>query len=104
MNLASRNEVFQLSKYEKKVSMKKEISRCGLIRLVSEDGWKYLCVWRKSIYVSRKKEDMKQEYFKSALLGLKQLLAIESPLKMMKNASYFTSKAVSFSKIFRFFS
>ena len=46
---------------------------------------------------------MKQEYFKSALLGLKQLLAIESPLKMMKNASYFTSKAVSFSKIFRFF-
>ena len=47
MNLASRNEVFQLSKYEKKVSMKKEISSCGLIRLVSEDGWKYLCVLEK---------------------------------------------------------
>ena len=30
---------------------------------------------------------------KSALSGLRQFLAIETPLKMMKNAFYFTSKA-----------
>ena len=30
---------------------------------------------------------------KSALSGLRQFLAIETPLKMMKNAFYLTSKA-----------
>ena len=33
-------------------------------------------------------------YLKSTLSGLRKFLAIESPLKMMKNAFYFTSKAV----------
>ena len=33
--------------------------------------------------------------FKGALSGLRQFLATESPLKMMKNAFYFTSKALS---------
>ena len=42
--------------------------------------------------------------FKGALSGLKQILAIESPLKMMKNAFYFTSKALFVLKIFKFLS
>ena len=40
---------------------------------------------------------------KGALSGLKQFLATESPLKMMKNA-YFTSKALLILKIFKFLS
>ena len=40
--------------------------------------------------------------FKGALSGLRQFLAVESPLKMMKNAFfYFTSKALFVVKIFK---
>ena len=39
---------------------------------------------------------------KGALLGLKQSLATESPSKMMKNGFYFTWKALSVFKIFKF--
>ena len=39
---------------------------------------------------------------KGALSGLRQFLATESPLKMMKNAFYFTSKALFVLKIFKF--
>ena len=42
--------------------------------------------------------------FKGALSSLRQLLAIESPLKMMKNVFYFTSKALFVLKIFKFLS
>ena len=38
--------------------------------------------------------------FKSALSYLRQFLATESPLKMMKNASYFTLKAPIVLKLF----
>ena len=38
---------------------------------------------------------------KDALLGLKQFLATESPLKTMKNVFYFTSKAHFVLKIFK---
>ena len=41
---------------------------------------------------------------KGALLGLKWFLATESPLKMMKNAFFFTSKAFFVLKIFNFLS
>ena len=41
---------------------------------------------------------------KGALLGLRQFWATESPLKMMKNASYFILKALFVFKIFRFLS
>ena len=41
---------------------------------------------------------------KGALSGLRQFLAIESPLKMMKNAFYFTLKALFVLKIFKFLS
>ena len=39
---------------------------------------------------------------KGALSGLRQFLATESPLQMMKNAFYFTSKALFVLKIFKF--
>ena len=41
---------------------------------------------------------------KGALSGLRQLLAIESPLKMMTNAFYFTSKSLFVLKIFKLLS
>ena len=40
---------------------------------------------------------------KGALSGLRQFLATISPLKMMKNAFYFTSKALYVLKIIIFF-
>ena len=42
--------------------------------------------------------------FKNAFSGLRHFLAAESSLKMMKNAFYFTSKALFFLKIFNFVS
>ena len=39
--------------------------------------------------------------FKGALSGLRQFLATESPLKMMKYAFYFTSEALFILKIFK---
>ena len=38
---------------------------------------------------------------KGTLSGLRQFLAIETPLKTMKNAFYFTSKALFVLKIFK---
>ena len=40
--------------------------------------------------------------FKDALTGLTQCLATENPLKVIKNAFYFTSKAFFVLKVFRF--
>ena len=45
-----------------------------------------------------------QRGFKGALSGLRQFLPHESPLKMMKNTFYFTSKALFVFKIFKFLS
>ena len=42
--------------------------------------------------------------FQGALLGLRQFLATESPLKMMENAFYFTSNTLFVLKIFKFLS
>ena len=40
---------------------------------------------------------------RGALSGLKQFLATESPLKMMKNAFYFTFQLFSFSRYLSFY-
>ena len=40
--------------------------------------------------------------FQGALSGLRQFLATKTPLKMMKNAFYFTLKAPLVLKIFKF--
>ena len=45
-----------------------------------------------------------KERLKGALSDLRQFLATESPLKMMRNAFYFTSKALFVLKIFKFLS
>ena len=42
--------------------------------------------------------------FQDALLGRRQFLATESPLKMMENAFYFTSNTLFVLKIFKFLS
>ena len=42
--------------------------------------------------------------FKGALSGLRQLLATESSLKILKNAFYFTLKGLFVLKIFKFLS
>ena len=49
-------------------------------------------------------EEVKVNKLKGALSGLRQFFATESPLKMMKNAFYFTSKALFVLKIFKFLS
>ena len=41
---------------------------------------------------------------KDALQGLRQFLITKSPLKLMKNALYFTLKALFVLKIFKFLS
>ena len=46
----------------------------------------------------------KESRVKDALSGLKQFLANESPLKMIKNAYYFTLKALFVLEIFTFLS
>ena len=55
-------------------------------------------------YISMKNEFQRTELFKGALSGLRQVLITESPLKMMKNAFYFTSRALFVPKIFKFLS
>ena len=47
---------------------------------------------------------MLKRYFAFSLKGLKQLLATESNLKMVKNDFYFTLKALFVLKIFKFLS
>ena len=45
-----------------------------------------------------------KKFIKSALAGLRQFLATESPIKMMKNTFYFTSKALFVLKKLKFLS
>ena len=47
---------------------------------------------------------IREKLFKGTLLGLRQFLTTESPLKMMKNAFYLTLKALFIFKIFKFLS
>ena len=56
------------------------------------------CVVKKSRVLSFDKP------IKGALSSLRDFLAIESPLKMMKNAFYLTSKTLFIHKIFKFLS
>ena len=43
-----------------------------------------------------------QKVVEGSLLGMRQFLTTENTLKMMKNAVYFISKALSVLKIFKF--
>ena len=57
-----------------------------------------------SIFGHLGKSPDKKTKVKVALSSLKQFLATERPLKMMKNAFYFTLKALLVLKIFEFLS
>ena len=67
------------------------------------------CVYskRKLWFTSREHTNFFSEFLKKikgTILGLRQLWATESHLKMMKNAFYFTSKTLFVLKIFKFLS
>ena len=51
---------------------------------------------------SRGEQDVLLYLFKGALLGLSRFLATESPLRMIKIAFYFATKALFVLKIFKF--
>ena len=71
--------------------MARVFNRSGAIRAVALDISKaFGRVWRASLL----------HKLKDTLSGLRQFLAIENPLKMIKNAIYFTSKAFFVLKIF----
>ena len=53
------------------------------------------------VFSTTKKKELK---LKGALSGLRQFWATESPLQTMKNAFYFTLKALFVLKIFKFLS
>ena len=68
-------------------------------------------VGNRKIWISREQKELfrwnKKHFslwFKGTLSGLKQFLVTQSPLKIMKNAFYFTSKALFVLKIFKFLS
>ena len=72
----------------------------SVVRLISSmrfDG-------RKDIQPVKSPQSVLHAELKGALLCLRQFLTTESPLKMMKNVFYFTSKAHSVLKIFKFLS
>ena len=54
---------------------------------------------RRNVFLNRS-----EVFFEGALSGLRQFLATESPLKVMKNAFYLTSKALFVLKMFKFLS
>ena len=61
------------------------------------------CLTTKIVYQAVLSVPSKPETaFKGALSGLRQFLATESTLEIMKNAFYFTQKALFFLKIFKF--
>ena len=65
---------------------------------------KNLTNWLKTNKISLTVHKTELVILKGTLSGLRQFLATESPLKMMKNAFYFTSKALFVLKIFKFLS
>ena len=65
-------------------------------------GWLALLTTTGSYLGNKEISNVNQ--FKGALSGLRQFLATENPLKMMKNAFYFALKALFVLKIFKFLS
>ena len=66
-----------------------------------------VCACKTNYSSEKSKSDKGKENYeklKGALSGLRQFLATESPLKMMKNVFYFISKALFVLKIFKFLS
>ena len=79
-----------------KIKLNAKFSRGSLIPLI------WLLVDDSDVYVELLTLNYKW-VVKGALPGLRQFLATESPLKMMKKAFYFTSKALFVLEIFKIF-
>ena len=87
------------SKFNRRVLIKEAVVQGCFVKNVSKNVRKIL----------RKKPVLESVFnkvvsLKGALSGLRQILATENPIKTMKNAFYFTSKAVLVLKIFKFLS
>ena len=72
------------------------IKRCFETISVTHENHHYLCNQSSSDIVRLSSNGKSHAYFKGAFSGLSQFLANESPLKMMKNAFYFTLKLLFF--------
>ena len=70
--------------------------------MTSNDGLNFRSTYLQWTFVGSIKNVDILYWFKGALSSLRQLLEIESPLKMMKNTFYFTIKALFVIKIFKF--
>ena len=92
--------------------MKNRSQRNNIIDLSLDNGQKYtkynmylsimMVIWIKQ-HLSNFRSSI-HEKVKGALSALRQFLAVESPLKLMKKAFYFTSNALFVLKIFKFLS
>ena len=75
----------------------------------SMKNWYYQCLLNKTVshcfkVIHSRLFIVFQSLVKVALSGLRQFLATEKPLKMIKNAFYFTLKALFVLKLFKFLS
>ena len=95
----------------------KSVATERFIRTLKNKLYKYLTLISKNVYIDKlnyivdkynktyhRKIKTNPVDIKGALSGLRQFLTTESPLKMMKNVFYFTSKALFVLKIFKFLS
>ena len=70
-----------------------------LLPLKSTENWRFSDDFKRN-----RSSLIRLNALKGALSGLRQFLTTESPLRMMKNTFYFTSKALFVLEIFRFLS
>ena len=84
------------------VSFKSDIKY--LAKITNKKGYKDDNITTEAIEKIKTPSKTIGDLHRSALSGLRQFLATESPLKIMKNAFYFTSKAFFILKIFKFLS
>ena len=84
------------------VSFKSDIKY--LAKITNKKGYKDDNITTEAIEKIKTPSKTIGDLHRSALSGLRQFLATESPLKIMKNAFYFKSKAHFILKIFKFLS
>ena len=82
------------------VSFKSDIKY--LAKITNKKGYKDDNITTEAIEKIKTPSKTIGDLHRSALSGLRQFLATESPLKIMKHAFYFTLKAVSVLKILSF--
>ena len=96
IGITSRSKNIKLLQWKSKTNSNNIIHRITDLSLPI----KMDCINERKLWIVYK--DNISSCFKGALSGLRQFLAIKSPLKMMKNAFCFTSKGLFILKIFKF--